>query len=137
MTRKLRSSCPINFCLELFGDPWSLMIIRDAAFNGKSTYGEFLSSAESISTKVLAARLDRLVKAEILEKRRDPSSGRVYLYSLTGKGKKLIPLLHEMIIWGAENGDPNPELLAWAEAIRRNPGEAYRAALREQENLDR
>ena len=121
MTKKLRSSCPINYCLEQFGDTWSLVIVRDIVFNGKSTFGDFMDSAEGVSSKLLSNRLGRLVENSILGKQRDAQNGRIFRYSLTPKGKELVPILHAMIVWGAEHGSHNPELLAWAQELRQDP----------------
>jgi DNA-binding HxlR family transcriptional regulator len=98
----LRSHCPVNFGLEVFGDRWSLLILRDMVFRGKKTYGEFLASEEGIATNVLAARLERLTAEGILRRERDEADGRKELYSLTGKGLDLIPMLFEMIAWSAK-----------------------------------
>lgn len=119
--KNLRSSCPINFGLEIFGDQWSLLIVRDIAFNSKVTYGEFLTSTEGISTNILATRLKNLVAAGIVKK--NQSSGedkRVIYYSLTQKGRNLAPLLVECILWGAKYGTQNEQLLAWAAEIKTN-----------------
>ncbi|WP_310621240.1 winged helix-turn-helix transcriptional regulator [Flexibacterium corallicola] len=120
--KSTRSSCPINFGLELFGDTWSLLIIRDLIFNGKQTYGEFLTSAEGISTNILGNRLQKLEGAGILQKRVADDNKKVFLYSLTEKGTRLAPVLVEMIIWGAENGVADPEsaknLSEWGRSLR-------------------
>ncbi|WP_415901412.1 winged helix-turn-helix transcriptional regulator [Neptuniibacter sp. QD29_5] len=129
MKKTLRSSCPINFGLEIFGDQWSLMIIRDIVFNQKSTYGDFLNSAEGISTNILAKRLTHLLESGLLTKHKCPDNGRIIRYGLTDKGKSLIPVLLEMIIWGADNGEHNPSLSAWANAIRTDKEQALKDAL--------
>ena len=136
MNKKFRSSCPINFSLEIFGDQWSLMIIRDIVFNNKSTYGEFLSSAEGISTNILAQRLSNLVETGLLTKRKNPNNGRLVEYGLTDKSKALIPLLCEMIIWGAEHSESSPELSAWADSIRGNRRQAQKKILSKIESKD-
>ncbi|WP_284217314.1 winged helix-turn-helix transcriptional regulator [Agaribacter marinus] len=129
MKKKSRSSCPINFGLEIFGDQWSLMIVRDIAFNQKSTYGDFLDAAEGISTNILAKRLAYLVASGVLTKRKCPENGRIIHYGLTDKGKSLIPILLEMIVWGADHGEQNPELLAWAASIRTDREQALKEVL--------
>lgn len=116
---ELRSSCPINFGLEIFGDQWSLLVIRDIAFNEKRTYGEFLASAENISTNILANRLKSLEAAGIIEKtQRDDK--RVHFYALTPKGKALAPVLVECVLWGAKFGKQSKSLLAWAAEIEKD-----------------
>lgn len=115
-----RSSCPINFGLEIFGDQWSLLIVRDLVFNEKRTYGEFLDSAEGISTNILANRLAKLERAGIVSKKRPADNQRIYLYSLTEKGRGLVPVLYELILWGVENSKASPNLINWAEDIKKH-----------------
>ena len=129
MKKKLRSSCPINFGLEIFGDQWSLMIVRDIAFNQKNTYGDFLDSAEGISTNILAKRLMGLLDAGVLTKSKCPNNGRIIRYGLTDKGKSLIPILLEMIIWGGDNGTHSPSLSTWVESIRNDREKALKDTL--------
>ncbi len=104
-----RSHCPVNFALESFGDPWSLLIIRDIVFWGKHTYGDFLNSGERISTNILSSRLKRLEKAGILFRVKDGSDRRKELYSLTERGLQIIPILLEMSGWSSNN---DPETIA-------------------------
>lgn len=104
----IRSHCPINFALETFGDKWSLLIIRDLMFKGKRYYGEFLDSAESISTNILADRLVKLEQNGIIKKSVDHVKRSKIHYSLTKKGKDLLPMLLEMIMWSAHY-DPATE----------------------------
>src|SRR6266516_2955941 len=73
-THQRRSDCPINFALELFGDPWSLLIIRDIVYFGKKTYGEFLASEEGMATNILASRLAHLEHQGLLVKKVSISS---------------------------------------------------------------
>jgi DNA-binding HxlR family transcriptional regulator len=97
-----RSDCPINFALEVFGDPWSLLIIRDIVYFGKKTYGEFLASEEGMATNILASRLAQLERQGILAKRPSQTDKRKEDYSLTEKGLDLIPILVEMANWSAK-----------------------------------
>jgi DNA-binding HxlR family transcriptional regulator len=101
-----RSDCPINFALELFGDKWTFLIIRDMMFKGKHSYGEFLVSEEKIATNILADRLSLLERAGIINKSVDPSHGSKFIYRLTAKGIDLMPILVEIIVWSAKY-DPN------------------------------
>ena len=101
----LRSDCPINYVIENLGDKWSLIIIRDLVFEGKKFYKEFLTSKERIATNILSDRLKRLeslgiVESAVYEKQRTQK-----VYSLTEKGKDLIPILVEIIIWSAKHKD--------------------------------
>src|ERR1700743_2097182 len=100
--QKRRSDCPINYALELFGDRWTFLIIRDLMFKGKSHYNEFLQSEEKIATNILANRLQLLEHNGIVTKSTDPGHGSKWIYRLTAKGIDLIPLLIEMIIWSAK-----------------------------------
>ena len=101
-----KSFCPINFSLETFGDPWSLLIVRDIVYFGKHTYKEFLASEERITTSVLADRLESLQNHGILKKVRNTTDKRKEIYTLTDKGLDLIPVLLEMANWGVRF---NPE----------------------------
>ena len=100
-----RSHCPISYLLDLFGDSWSLLVMRDLIFNGKQRYQELLESEEGIATNILADRLSRLEQQGIVTKRRDPGNKRQYLYAPTSRGLDLIPLMLEMIQWSAKH-DP-------------------------------
>lgn len=101
----VRSHCPVNYGLEIFGDKWSLLIVRDIVFAGKRTYGEFLKSEEGFATNILASRLAFLVEQGILAKTPNPSDRRKELYSLTEKGLDLIPVLLSVVLWSAKH-DP-------------------------------
>ena len=98
---KLRSHCPINFSLEIFGDKWTLLIIRDLAFNGMRYYGEFMNAGEGFATNILADRLNVLEEADIIRKEIDKNKKSRYIYSLTEKGIDLVPMLIEMVHWGS------------------------------------
>ncbi len=98
-----RSNCPINFVLETFGDKWTLLIVRDLMFKGKRTYGEFLESDEKISTNILAERLKRLEEHEIVKKTVAPDNRSKLIYSLTPKGKDLLPVMLEITAWSAKH----------------------------------
>jgi DNA-binding HxlR family transcriptional regulator len=97
-----RSDCPINFVLELFGDRWTFLIVRDMMFKGKHSYGEFLHSEEGIATNILADRLSMLEQTGVVIKTSDPSHGSKFIYTLTKKGIDLAPLLVEAIMWSAK-----------------------------------
>ena len=95
-----RSGCPINLGLEVFGDKWTLLIIRDMMFAGKRHYRKFLASDEGISSNILADRLAMLVAAGIITKADDPSHKQKGIYSLTEQGIELLPILAQMAGWG-------------------------------------
>ena len=96
-----RSNCPINFVLETFGDKWTLLVIRDLMFKGKKYYGEFLESDEKISTNILAQRLLRLENHGVISKEKDPEHKSKFIYSLTSKGKALLPIMLEITQWSS------------------------------------
>ncbi len=96
-----RSACPLNVSLELLGDRWSLLIIRDLMFQGYHTYKEFLGSEEGIATNILADRLRRLEACGIITTQREAKDRRKLIYRLTAKGIDLAPVLVELILWGA------------------------------------
>lgn len=100
--RKYRSHCPINFAQEVFGDKWSLLIIRDLMFKGKKYYSEFLNSDEKISTNILANRLEKLEIDGLITKVIDNENNSKKIYALTQKGIALLPMLLEMIAWSAK-----------------------------------
>lgn len=104
-----RSHCPVNYGVEIFGDRWSLLIIRDIVFSGKKTYGEFLKSEENIATNILASRLAFLEEQGILTKSPSPTDGRKDFYSLTEKGLDLIPILINIMCWSKQH---NPKSYA-------------------------
>jgi len=101
--RGRRSGCPISIALEMLGDAWSLLIVRDLMFKSRRTYNDFLGGGEGIASNILADRLLKLEGAGIIEKRRDPSDGRRFIYRLSKKGIDLAPILVELIIWSARH----------------------------------
>ncbi|KAF0811458.1 putative HTH-type transcriptional regulator YybR [Andreprevotia sp. IGB-42] len=100
MTAQAKSGCPINLALELLGDRWSLLIIRDMMFAGKRHFREFLQSEEGISSNILTERLARLLACGIVTRADDPDHKQKAIYSLTAMGIELLPLLAQIGIWG-------------------------------------
>lgn len=94
-----RSACPIACSLDLLGDKWTLLVVRDLLL-GKTTYSEFQRSPEGVPTNILAERLKRLQKAGIVEKSQYQQRPVRYAYQLTQKGRDLQPVLLAMIDWG-------------------------------------
>ena len=117
-THHRRSDCPINFALEMFGDPWSLLIIRDIVYFGKNTYGEFLASEEGMATNILASRLAQLEHQGILVKKLSEKDKRKEEYALTEKGLDLIPVLVEMANWSAEHDPHTTAPAAWIALVK-------------------
>ena len=106
-----RSGCPLNASVEMLGDRWSLLIIRDMMLRGVSTYKEFMNCYEGIATNILADRLHRLVEYGIIRADPDPSDGRKITYRLTQKGIDLAPVLTEMVLWAAAHEDTGNQAL--------------------------
>ncbi len=98
-----RSDCPISCALDLIGDRWTLIVLRDLLFFNKTRFDEFLESPEKISTSVLTDRLHKLERAGLIEKAPYSSHRLRMSYSATEKGKALIPVLNEIVAWGRRN----------------------------------
>jgi DNA-binding HxlR family transcriptional regulator len=98
-----RSNCAINLSVELFGDRWTLLILRDILFFDRRHFGELLASAEHISSNILADRLKTLVAEGMLTRRNDPTHKQKAIYSLTEKSISLFPILVQISLWGHEN----------------------------------
>jgi DNA-binding HxlR family transcriptional regulator len=96
-----RSYCPINLSLEIFGDRWTLLVLRDMMFAGKRHFREFLQSDEGIASNILADRLELLVEHGILTKAGDPTHKQKAVYSLTEKGIALLPIIVQIGAWGS------------------------------------
>lgn len=101
-TRFPRSRCPIACALDIVGDKWTLLVIRDL-FAGKKTYGELQASPENIPTNLLADRLKRLIKHQVIVKSPYQKQPVRYQYTLTAKGKELGLVLKAMVQWGEKN----------------------------------
>ncbi|MFM9943796.1 MAG: winged helix-turn-helix transcriptional regulator [Bacteroidia bacterium] len=105
---EFRSVCPISTALDIFGDKWSLLVVRDLMFNEKKTYGEFIESEEKIATNILADRLMLLESSGIITKEKHPESKAKVLYKLTAKGIDLLPALVEIILWSEKHHEVHP-----------------------------
>ena len=99
MVKKFRSSCLIASGLDLIGDKWSLLIIRDMLMFQKKTFKELVASKEGIATNLLSARLKLLESLEVITKRKLPENKKENIYLLTEKGLDLAPLISELVIW--------------------------------------
>jgi DNA-binding HxlR family transcriptional regulator len=104
-TAKPRSGCPLSVSLEIFGDRWSLLIIRDIMVRGYRTFGQFQRSGEGIATNILAERLHRLEAAGILTAEPAADDLRSIHYRLTAKGIDLAPVLLDLLLWAARHED--------------------------------
>ncbi len=101
-TKHKRSPCPIACTLDLLGDKWTLLVIRDM-FCGRTHFNEFCRSPEGIATNILADRLEKLVQHKLVEKFTTPDVPVRDAYRLTAKGKTLKPILEAVAKWGLEN----------------------------------
>lgn len=108
MTKKGKgrgSGCPISYSLDIFGDRWTLLVLRDLLLAGKQRYREFRASDEAIASNILSDRLRRLEATGIIVRDRDPNDRRQFIYRVTDKGRTLQPVLLEIAAWGASH-DP-------------------------------
>lgn len=115
-----RSACPISQTLELIGDRWTLLIIRDLLFFGKKTFGELLQSPEKIATNILTNRLRFLEEQHLIEKMPFPGSNIKHLYRLTPQGESLLPVILEVIAWGERQFDVPEKIRLLARHIRKD-----------------
>lgn len=101
--QRRRSGCPVSASLEILGDRWSLLIVRDLLVRGLRTFKEFQESGEGIASNILAERLRRLQASRIVTAEVAETDGRSVHYRLTEKGIDLAPVLLELLIWGARH----------------------------------
>jgi DNA-binding HxlR family transcriptional regulator len=112
------SGCPIAYALGIFGDQWSLLIIRDMAVKGVHTYGELLNGWEGISTNILAQRLKHLEETGLVTKRRDPENWRSFVYELTQKGRDLAPVIAEIVLWSGNYNTADHAMMGTVEKVQ-------------------
>src|ERR1700691_2196336 len=134
-TAKHRSGCPVNISLEVFGDRWSLLIVRDLMVRGFTRFQDFVESGAGIATNILADRLRRLQRSGIVTSERDETDGRRVIYRLTEKGIDLAPVMLELLIWGAqhENTGAPPAVIAELAKDRKSVVEETRRRWRERD----
>lgn len=97
-----RSNCPLTSALDIVGDKWSLLIIRDI-FLGKKTFTEFLKSPEKIATNILSNRLELLINNGLLNVTKLPNDQKTKIYYLTDAGIEMYPIIYEMMQWSKNN----------------------------------
>src|SRR4051794_3555096 len=131
MATREKSGCPINLSLELIGDRWTLLIIRDLVFAGKRHFREFLQSDEGISSRTLAERLRTLQDEGILTRSDDPPHGLKAIYRLTEAGIDLLPVLATLGAWGSKPRNADDSLAAIADELAAG-GEPALARMKEQ-----
>jgi DNA-binding HxlR family transcriptional regulator len=134
MTKTHRSTCPINLSLEILGDRWSLLVLRDIMFGDIRTFRQLqANSLEGIATNILADRLARLVEAGLLTRSADPVHKQKAIYSLTEMAIQLVPALALLAGWGGRHLPAGPAFAARAQALEQGgPAlwEAFMAELR-------
>ncbi|WP_307777803.1 helix-turn-helix domain-containing protein [Rhizobium sp. AB2/73] len=123
MSTKARSGCPINLSLELFGDRWTLLIVRDLAFGGKKHFRQLLQSDEGISSRTLSERLQTLQEEGIVTRHDDPAHKLKVVYRLTEAGMDLLPVLIEFGVWGGKHRKADDQLARFARQLKAGGGE--------------
>ena len=136
MPQTQRSGCPINLTLELLGDRWSLIVIRDVMFGNRRSYGALLAeSEEGIASNILADRLKRLTEGALLTKEPDPHHRQKAIYSLTEAAIQLVPLLAHMAAWGRRHTNASTELSMRAELLETGGPRLWEAFMTELRHL--
>ncbi|MEO1437820.1 MAG: helix-turn-helix domain-containing protein [Bacteroidota bacterium] len=116
----MRSDCPISYALDFFGDKWSLLVIRDIVFEQKRFFKDFKNSKERMATNILSDRLKKLEANGIIRSVVYPKNKSQKIYSLTEKGKALIPVLLEMMVWSFEHNNELNVSATFVEKIKNN-----------------
>jgi DNA-binding HxlR family transcriptional regulator len=114
-----RSDCPIGYTLDIFGDKWTMLIIRDLLLYGKDSFSEFLCSDEKIATNILTDRLNMLLQTGFVTKHTAPTNKSKFLYRPTEKAIELIPVLMEITLW-AEKYNPAGAPADITEPLKKN-----------------
>jgi DNA-binding HxlR family transcriptional regulator len=113
-----RSGCPINLSIEVIGDRWSLLVIRDMMFGNRRHFGELLAgSEEGIASNILADRLRRLTEQGLISRAPDPSHRQKVIYSLTEPAIQLVPVIAHLGAWGRRHLPTTPELSIRAQLL--------------------
>ena len=120
-----RSGCPINLALEVFGDKWSLLVLRDMIFGGKRHFRDMMRSEENIASNILADRLKMLVAEGMLTRADDPSHKQKAIYSLTEKAIGLVPIMAHLGAWGRRWLPASEELSIRAELLEKGGPEMW------------
>ncbi|MGX7666660.1 winged helix-turn-helix transcriptional regulator [Flavobacterium pedocola] len=128
---KKRSDCPVSCSLDIWGDKWSLLIVRDLMFAKQCTYGDFLKSDEKIATNILASRLQTLEENKIITKSDHPESKAKVLYKLTQKGIDLLPLMIEINLWAEKYYDLPAERKAMLKEVKKDKEKFIKAATKD------
>jgi len=132
---KPRSGCPVSVVLEVFGDRWSLLLVRDMMVRGYQTFGQFLASGEGIASNILSDRLRKLEAAGMVAPEPAAEDGRSMHYRLTEKGIALAPAMLELLIWGAHHEQTDAPCAA-IEHLERNRAEVLAETYRRWKERD-
>jgi DNA-binding HxlR family transcriptional regulator len=117
MKNNFRSGCPLASTLDIVGDKWSLLIVRDMLIQGKKTFKDFSTSPEGIAPGILSSRLKWLEENGLITKQKLPDNKKENIYLLTEKGIELAPIITEIILWSDKNlRDQNAEMFSIVEA---------------------
>ncbi|HEY2975484.1 MAG TPA: helix-turn-helix domain-containing protein [Pyrinomonadaceae bacterium] len=133
-----QSGCGVAYGLDVFGDKWTLVVVRDMILLGKRYFNEFLVSPEKIASNILADRLKRLEDECIITKTQDSENESKFIYELTPKGKELIPVILEVLCWGwkhAPNSNSPAELIRWVKKDRDGVTKAILESLKKNESF--
>lgn len=129
--RKKRSDCPVSCSLDIWGDKWSLLIVRDLMFVKQCTYSDFLKSDEKIATNILASRLLTLEENGIITKSDHPDSKAKVLYKLTQKGIDLLPLMIEINLWAEKYYDLPADRKAMLKEVKKDKEKFIKTAIKD------
>jgi DNA-binding HxlR family transcriptional regulator len=130
---KKRSNCPVSCSLDVWGDKWSLLIIRDLMLAKQCTYGDFLKAGEGIATNILASRLQSLEENKLIEKLEHPDSKAKVLYKLTRKGIDLLPIIIEINLWAEKYFSIPEDRKAMLKEVKKDKAAFIRAGIKELE----
>lgn len=122
-TKKHLGGCPVAYGTDIFGDRWTLLVVRDMILHGKRRYSDFLDAEEKIATNILADRLKTLEAEGVVDRAQDPENRRSYIYTLTQKGLALTPIIFEIVRWSGSHlkmNESRRELLKRIDTDRSN-----------------
>ena len=128
---KKRSDCPVSCSLDIWGDKWSLLIVRDLMFAKECTYGDFLKSEEGIATNILASRLQALEENGMIEKLAHPDSKAKVLYRLSKKGIDLLPIMIEINLWAEKYFSIPADRKAMLKEVKKDKEGFIKASIKE------
>jgi len=132
---KKRSDCPVSCSLDIWGDKWSLLIIRDLMLAKECTYGDFLKSDEGIATNILASRLQALEENKMIVKLEHPDSKAKVLYRLTRKGIDLLPVMIEINLWAEKYFSIPEDRKAMLKVVKKDKAGFIKAGMKDLESL--